>query len=68
MVTINFLTHSIAELTTWPNHENVFYDVSSSALTFHVKSSRNAVLGLARKPHHCCDYWVCNDNEFKCLI
>ncbi|CAH2050115.1 unnamed protein product, partial [Iphiclides podalirius] len=48
----------IIEVSTWPNHENVFYEITSSALTFYVKTSRKALIGLSRKPSRVCDYWI----------
>ncbi|CAK1601752.1 unnamed protein product [Parnassius mnemosyne] len=52
------------EICTWPDHQNVFYEITSSALVFFVKASRNAVIGLSKKPNPItCDYWIVISNH-----
>ncbi|KAJ2947699.1 hypothetical protein O0L34_g9468 [Tuta absoluta] len=55
-------------LTTWPKHQNLFYLVSGSGLSFEVKAQRNALVGLARKPGNKVDYWICIGDNNRCWI
>ncbi|XP_049873920.1 uncharacterized protein LOC126372285 [Pectinophora gossypiella] len=56
------------ELTIWPKHQNIFYYVSSSGLSFDVKAPANAIIGLARRPGSSCDYWVGIGDGNRCWI
>lgn len=60
--------HLFTEMTTWPSHRNVFYRMSASGLTFEVKTSTSAAIGLAKKPGNECDVWVSKTKAAPCSI
>ncbi|KAI5639725.1 farnesoic acid 0-methyl transferase domain-containing protein [Phthorimaea operculella] len=55
-------------VTTWPRHQNLFYQVSGSGVSFEVKAPRNALVGLARKPGVKVDYWIGIGDNNRCWI
>ncbi|XP_045781210.1 uncharacterized protein LOC123878149 [Maniola jurtina] len=48
----------LIEFTTWPQHQHIFYKITSSAVGFSVKGERHAAVGLAKRPGEKCDYWI----------
>ncbi|RVE54470.1 hypothetical protein evm_000955 [Chilo suppressalis] len=48
----------LMEITTWPNHRNIFYRISSNGLIFEVKGHENAAIGLTKKLGTTCDFKV----------
>ncbi|KAJ0182695.1 hypothetical protein K1T71_002064 [Dendrolimus kikuchii] len=46
------------EVTTWPRHENIFYQITASALTFEVKGYGNALISLTSTLKRKCEYLV----------
>ncbi|XP_046977798.1 uncharacterized protein LOC124543593 [Vanessa cardui] len=59
----------LTELFTSQRHQNLFYKVTNGGLTFYVKGSGNASVGLARAPRaNGCIYWVLIGCKNSCFI
>ncbi|CAH0717170.1 unnamed protein product, partial [Brenthis ino] len=49
---------SLIEFKTWPKHQHLYYEITSSGLSFWVKSYSKATVGLAAKPSKGCAYEI----------
>ncbi|XP_064072266.1 uncharacterized protein LOC113401055 [Vanessa tameamea] len=59
----------LTDLFTSQRHQNLFYKITNGGLTFYVKGSENASIGLARTPRaNGCIYWVLIGCKNSCFI
>ncbi|XP_050362317.1 uncharacterized protein LOC126781395 [Nymphalis io] len=59
----------LTDLFTTQRHQNLFYKVTNGGLTFYVKGSGNASVGLARAPKaNSCIYWILIGCKNSCFI